>query len=334
MTRAKGFTVASEWGALLGEVGISAQEALRKAGLPGDLFTRGAASLSAIEYYRLWRVLEEESDDPTLPLRIGRAISFEVFDPSLFAALCSPDLNVALERIRRFKPLLGPMRLYLEVSSVATVLEIEFPPAPEPVPSSLVALELVFFVQLARLATRTEVMPVRVMSSRKLDPARGYAEYFGTEVVVGERNTVTFSAADAVRPFLTANERMWEFFEPELDKRLSELDAAASISERVRGVLLELLPSGRSSIGEVSKALGVPSRTLQRHLRGEDTSFKIVLSETRERLARHYLQSTSMSGAEISFLLGYEDPNSFFRGFRGWTGETPEGARAAFRAER
>lgn len=33
-----------------------------------------------------------------------------------------------------------------------------------------------------------------------------------------------------------------------------------------------------------------------------------------------------MSGAEISFLLGSADPNSFFRA---WTGSTPEGLRTA-----
>ena len=44
-------------------------------------------------------------------------------------------------------------------------------------------------------------------------------------------------------------------------------------------------------------------------------------------LAMHYLKSSPMSGAEISFLLGYEDPNSFVRAFSGWTGTTPESAR-------
>ena len=70
-------------------------------------------------------------------------------------------------------------------------------------------------------------------------------------------------------------------------------------------------------------------RTLQRRLKQEDTRFSEVLSDTRERLARHYLKTSTMSGAEISFLLGYEDPNSFFRAFHQWTGQTPERARAA-----
>ena len=46
----------------------------------------------------------------------------------------------------------------------------------------------------------------------------------------------------------------------------------------------------------------------------------------------HYLKTSTMSGAEISFLLGYEDPNSFFRAFHAWTGNTPETVRATLRA--
>jgi AraC-like DNA-binding protein len=35
-----------------------------------------------------------------------------------------------------------------------------------------------------------------------------------------------------------------------------------------------------------------------------------------------------MSAAEIAFLLGYEDPKSFYRAFHAWTGQTPQRVRA------
>ena len=40
-----------------------------------------------------------------------------------------------------------------------------------------------------------------------------------------------------------------------------------------------------------------------------------------------------MAGAEISFLLGFEDPNSFIRAFHDWTGTTPERLRSQLRAD-
>jgi AraC-like DNA-binding protein len=36
-----------------------------------------------------------------------------------------------------------------------------------------------------------------------------------------------------------------------------------------------------------------------------------------------------LAGDEIGFLIGYEEPSSFFRAFREWTGETPQEARNA-----
>ena len=128
---------------------------------------------------------------------------------------------------------------------------------------------------------------------------------------------------------MPANEGLWDFFEPQLRRRLTELEIGATIAERVRAALLELLPSGHPTMDAVARSLAVSTRTLQRRLRDEGTTYQAVLGETREALARHYLTSSQMPTAEISFLLGYEEPNSFYRAFRGWTGETPHAVRSA-----
>ena len=42
------------------------------------------------------------------------------------------------------------------------------------------------------------------------------------------------------RPFLTANAGMWEFFEPELRRRLNDLADDATLGSKVRSALIEL----------------------------------------------------------------------------------------------
>ena len=105
---------------------------------------------------------------------------------------------------------------------------------------------------------------------------------------------------------------------------MKDLELDASVCDRVQSALSELLPTGQSSIENVSHKLGVSKRTLQRRLQEESTSFKIELNQTRQKLARYYLTNSTTSGGEISFLLGFDDPNSFFRAFHTWTGKTPE----------
>lgn len=124
---------------------------------------------------------------------------------------------------------------------------------------------------------------------------------------------------------------MWQVFEPELRLLLSELDVKASTAERVRAALLELLPGNEATIEKTAARLGMSKRTLQRRLEDEGENFRALINTCRENLARHYLRNTSLPGYEIAFLLGFEDPNSFYRAFMAWTGQTPETVRDAMR---
>lgn len=143
------------------------------------------------------------------------------------------------------------------------------------VPYSLQVAEIAFFVRLARLATREHIKAHRVIlpqlpSSRYL---RRYENFFGVPVQKGEYPVIAFAAVDALRPFLTVNESMFHAFEPDLRRRLSELDSTASTAERVRAVLLELLPGNAATIEKAAERLGLSKRTLQRRLEEEGKTF-------------------------------------------------------------
>ncbi|MDJ0842042.1 MAG: AraC family transcriptional regulator ligand-binding domain-containing protein [Acidobacteriota bacterium] len=327
MTKEIRFTVNSRWKMILNDLGINFTEVLKRAELPLDLYTRKDAGLSTEEYFRFWRAMEFIFDDPAFPLRIIRGMSSEAFDPPIFAAYCSPNLNTALKRLSRFKPLIGPMRLDVDINEVSTNLTIRFLEKGLEIPASLTAAELGFFVQLARMATREHIVPLQMITPCDLPSSRDYADFFGVIPVKGDEILISFSAGDAAKPFLTENVQMWEYFEPGLRKRLSEVSVEEGMTERVRGALLEMLPSGQTSVDDLARRLFVGRRTLQRRLGEEGTSFKTVLTGVREELARHYVSKSELPYPQISFLLGYEDPNSFFRAFRSWTGATPDSIR-------
>nr|WP_206606675.1 AraC family transcriptional regulator [Steroidobacter cummioxidans] len=317
---------------MLKDLGIRTDRVLRRAGLPADLFSHPEQGLSTEEYFSFWRSLEAEFGDPLFPLRIVQTVSTESFDPPLFAALCSANLMQAAQRLDKYKQLMAPMKLEMEVSKRG---ELTLSPrwifADGNVPHSLEVAELAFLVRLARMGTREPLRALRVLLPVIPEPvyARKYEEHFGVSVRRGVHPSVTFSAADAQRPFLTSNDAMWQAFEPELGRRLSDLEATATTAERVRALLLELLPSNAATIEVVAERLAMSKRTLQRRLEDEGENFRTLINSTRESLAKHYLMQTRMSGGEIAFLLGFEDPNSFYRAFHEWTGQTPEAVRRA-----
>ena len=332
---ATGYTVSRAWRLLLKDLGLHPGKVLQRAQLPGDLFSRDSATLDSLQYFSLLTALEDEanesgtSDSMPLPLRFAKAMSADWFDAALFAALCSVDLNAALLRIAKYKRLVAPMTLKVDIDAEQTRLTMDWLDKTQAPPAVLVAIELVFFVQLARLATRSEIKPIGLVSVMPLGQVTQYEHYFGCKIAAGEMSTLIFSAVDAQRPFLTANHGMWSFFEPALSKRLHDLDFQASMTERVRSALLEALPAGNVAMSTISRKLGVSSRTLQRRLHDEGSGFQQTLDKVRVSLAQHYLGYSAMTSAEIAFLLGFEDPNSFIRAFHGWTGTTPQASRFA-----
>jgi AraC-like DNA-binding protein len=322
------FSVQPSWNVMATDLGIDPALVLKYASLPSDLLVRKDATLNPDDYFRLWHGLEQTMGTDTLPLKMGQLFSVEAFHPLVFASLCCENLNTALQRFSQFKQLYGPLTLLVEITDQQTCATIDCYGTNEPIPRSIGAVELIFLTRLARMGTRTHVLPIRVELSQLPDRREPYQEFFGVPLSQGSANRLTFSARDARRPFLTENAAMWDFFEADLKKKLSDLDRQASMQERIKSVLSEMLPAGYSSIEEAANRLGTSKRSLQRKLAEELSSYQEILTVTRRELAHTYLSRSSASLAEIAYLLGFQDSNSFLRAFRSWTGQTPREYRA------
>ncbi|MGK3224703.1 AraC family transcriptional regulator ligand-binding domain-containing protein [Enterobacter soli] len=333
MVRNRTFSLNIGWRTLIKDIGLTPEDILRRAHLPDDTFSRTGRGLDTDEYIRLWLALESGMNNPAFPLNLVEKVSAEVFDPPLFAALCSTNMMQAVQRLARYKQLIAPMALETAVdhNGILTVSPCWL--SATSIPISLQVAELAFLLRLARLATREPVnaLKVQLPPLQSVVQAGHFTRFFGTTISQGDKPSVSFSATDALRPFLTVNDGMWQVFEPELRRRLSQLDETASTVERVSAVLLELLPGNEATIEKTAERLGTSKRTLQRRLEDEGETFRTLVNTCRENLARHYLLNTSLPGYEIAFLLGFEDPNSFYRAFMTWTGQTPETLREARR---
>jgi AraC-like DNA-binding protein len=105
----------------------------------------------------------------------------------------------------------------------------------------------------------------------------------------------------------------------EVTSRLPEQGTAG----RVRRQVLATLQTGEPTVETIARQLGTTSRTLQRRLHDEGTSFQQVLDEVRREVAVTHMRGRRATIDEVAFLLGFEKPSSFHRAFKRWTGVTP-----------
>ncbi|NGP07255.1 AraC family transcriptional regulator [Rhodococcus sp. 14C212] len=102
----------------------------------------------------------------------------------------------------------------------------------------------------------------------------------------------------------------------------------ATTLNRVRELIELLLPTGRCSIEQVARSLGVDRRTVHRRLADDGYTFSSLLDSVRAELAGHMVGNRRYSLTEVSELLGFSSPGNFSRWFRKRFGCTPSRWRA------
>ena len=145
---------------------------------------------------------------------------------------------------------------------------------------------------------------------------------FGCHVEEMEGNELVFKKSDLEKPFLTANNVMLDYLEPQLKERLAEATTSESFTGLVQQKLYQAIPSGAFSIEDIAATLGISSRTLQRSLTAEGTKFNQELQNVQKILAFGYFKNPDMTTDDVAYLLGYSEVSSFSRAFKKWTGKT------------
>lgn len=324
---------------LCGFLKLPPERVLRRAGLDETLHLQENARVAAPDYFAFWdATMAEAAPDPAmrapLLLKLSDMFARGPFVPAILAYACAPTVAVGARRMKRYKPLVGPTTMELDFGErgMSVRHRSEDPAAARP--DSLVTFHAIIFVELARVFAAEPVKPLAVAlpGGYATDPV--LIDYFGVRPEEADEDLILLSHQDAERRLLSENAALWASLEPDLDTQLAGRERDAPIEARVRGALLELLPRGLATAEAVSSRLKLGKRSLQRRLAEIGQSFQSLLDETRKDLALHYLQRSGRTIEEISYLLAYRDPNSFYRAFHGWTGMTPMQARRGAAAQR
>ncbi len=321
---------------LCGVLQIDPTAVMRRMRYPPDFLDNEGRGVTPGEFFAGWDAMLAEAARDDAPLFLGQAYARGPFNPAFFAFTCSPTIAIGLERLALFKPLSGPLHLALRRgdSGALTITKSSNVTA-HPLPDTFAATELVFLIEAMRTCTGHHIVPRHATLPGRLACHDLIEAFTGCEVGIsaGGAATLRIGPEDADRILLSADPAQWAQLEPAFRRQMQAQDAAQTATARVCAVLPEMLPAGEATVAAAAARLRLSSRSLQRYLRAEGTRFQSLLDACREDLARHYLTTSDLTVEEISYLLAYRDPNSFYRAFQAWTGQTPNTVRSLARLQ-
>jgi AraC-like DNA-binding protein len=314
----------------LAALGQDVPRILRAAGLPGVLPAEGKFQLTTRQYFALWDAIAELSGDPAIGLRIGAESSAGPLDIASLSALHSANLGEALRKLARYKRLICPEDIRVEVRGREAAVTFRWLLAEGVAPNPLTDATFASALALARRGSGQALKPRRVELTRRTAQRSLLARHFGCELRFDAPMDVLVFDADSLDvPFITRNDDLLAVLLPELDAGLAAFSKTQSLADEVDAVLARSMQGQRPSVQALARELGMSSRTLQRRLTQDGTSYQQQLDHVRRRIARQLLDRTDLALGEIAFFLGFEEINSFWRAFNQWEGKSPNQWRRA-----
>jgi AraC-like DNA-binding protein len=279
------------------------------------------------QYFAFWKALGASSP-PDIGLRLAAQTSVHEYDLSLLAALHSPDVRTALEKLGRYKRLCGPQDLNQEHSSKEVAISTVWLHASSPAPARLVDAMFATLVLLFQRGSGRALAPKRVELTRVRADETMLMRFFGCSLKFrAKRDALVLDDRILDTLFVTHNADLLRALLPSLDAQVARKRGNGFLDD-VREAVAKRMSGERPTTDKVAHELATSPRTLQRRLGEQGTSYQEVLDDVRRHTARRLLGAEGIDIAEIAFLLGFEELNSFTRAFRGWEGKTPKQWRA------
>jgi AraC-like DNA-binding protein len=267
-------------------------------------------------------------DDPGIGLKAA-----ELWHPSSsgslgYAWLASSSLRTAFVRLVRYlRVVTEGMQCRIEEKNGEFALIHAFHKDSLNIPQHADAV-LATITSLCRINYGQSLQPVAVSFTHPEPADSGaYFAFFRCPVYFNTADNRIILSQDAVNKRLpSSNPLLAQLHDQIMVEYMAQLDDD-NIIERIKAAIIDQLPSGQVTDSSIADALYLSRRTFHRRLLQQNTTFRAILNEVRQKLASQYITDSSLSLNEISFLLGFAEISSFSRAFKRWTGTSPSAFR-------
>lgn len=306
-------------------LGVEPSSILQELHLKLDLDTNEPPYLSLDHTQAIWSLAERKSGHDFFGLLVGQRVRPSYFHAVGYVAMTSENLLKAYENFRKYLPLIsegGELGMSYEGENVW----IRFTPRPDRQPftrhqhESIMALLLEFS---RWLLGDDSMVPGKVTFQHAAGPDLSfYQSVFSVVPKFNQSHTsIQFPKKLLMRTLKESDAGLHALHKAHADQMLA---AHSNTSWRAK-VIHCIVDSAHFQLSreQVAEKLNVSTRTLQRRLQEEDTSFLDVLDEQRKQKAEELILHTNKSLKEVAMELGFSESSTFYRACHRWFDETP-----------
>lgn len=311
--------------------GLDARALLARAGLQPRCLSDPDLKVSAHRVGGLLEAAAAEAGEPAFGLRLAESRRLSNLGPLALLVRDEPTLRRALETLMHHIHVHNEA-IAVQVAEHSGLVVIRTELASDGGGPLRQATELVVGVTCRvlqvllgaawrpRLVCFTHAAPESLAVHRRV---------FGAAVEFGhEFNGIVCNAADLDAPNPGADSVLARYSHALLEPTLAR---GASMSARVRQLIVLLLPRGLCRVEVVAQHLGIDRRTVHRKLGAEGTSFSALLDAERRELAARYVEGSERPLGEVAAQLGFSAPSAFSRWYTGSGGVSATRRRALAR---
>ena len=295
----------------------------------------GEADVSVAAYLDLLKAVLVHSG-PLFGWRLGQCVKPTTYGVNGILLLACPTLGEALQQVLRFESLvhdLGRSRFTLQDGQVVYAWRNDC--AAHAASGALVESVFAGIQTCATWLVGQALTDFDMEFIHRTDDATAtqIAQWSGARVRWGaDENRAIFPASVLAWPIPQAHKALLPLLQQHANELLqARHPRAVGIVAQVRQIISGRLGGGPVKLADVAADLRLSTRTLQRRLADAGVAYQSLLDLTRFELARHYLASSAMPVAEVSYLLGFQDTPAFHHAFKGWQGQGPGQYRTSAR---
>jgi len=306
--------------------GLDSQQIFSEAGVDLTDLKKPNARLPTSAMVRVWQLAIELSQDPYIALRVAK-----YFNPTAFSALgmalaTSQHIYDALQRATRYSRVISDCSytsLTENEQEVALKVELKYAKQAQQYFPGVEAIFTSMFNLLRTMAGESFNAKAVYFKHAFMGDIKPFEDFFDCPVYFSSsHNQMVFDKQHIFGEQLFSNSGLTLTLDEWVEDYLSKFNKIL-ISTQVKEYLLKHLAYGKIDLPNISSALALSTRMLQRKLKEEGTSYSELLDECRQKMALKMIGHNKLPLAEVSYILGFSDQSNFSRAFKRWTGTSP-----------